>query len=161
MRKLLLPHEILFDEIQITMLAIAKELPHTQAVLRFAKGLPTCITHHDPVEKLTTLRKSTKELASPLKQLMHHIAKFSPFKPIEKALIALNKSYLNIPPIDSELHLLILGTDIFENQELVEKFLRFTNSLELLQTDALRLQKAVLNEFLSHITLTLDRIPSH
>ncbi len=163
MNRSFLPHEPLFHEIQIAMIPIGQDLLIAQSMLRWAKNTlelkehPTCLFSHNPIEKLSSLRKSTQELSRPLKELMLHVLEFSSFKSIEKSLIAFHKIYLTLPQIDSELHLLYLGEDLYSNFELLTKLLLFTDTLAKLVESSLILKKALLDELLNTLSFSLDR----
>lgn len=172
MDKTFLPYRNLFDEIQIVMTPINRDLPTVHSMLKWAKAtidrevLPVNfgwmlssnipLSQEKQVEKLSALRLSAQELSRPLKEIMRHILQFSHLKPIEKALISFHKSYQDIPFIDNEIHLLCLGTDLFENKELLEKLLIFTEKLAKLQESSTLLKKALLDTLLQNLSLRLD-----
>lgn len=171
-----LPHRPLFDELQITMTQIIRELPIIHSMLKWTKAtidreaLPINLgwmlagnlnlSQEKQVEKLNALRLNIQELSPTVKELMRHILQFSRVKPIEKALIAFHKSYLEIPIIDNEIHLLYLGSDLFENRELLTKLLLFTEKLLILQEASTHLRKAIIDTLLQNLSLSLDKFPS-
>lgn len=170
MEHAILPHNHLFDELQLAMLPITKELPIIQSLLKWAKStidrketpisLSWIVDNRMQIETLSSLRKSLQELSHPLKELMSHLPQFFPFKPIKDALITFNKNYLEIPPIDNELHLLCLGADLFENKELLTKLILFTEKSLKLQEAATTLKKALLDELLHNLSFSPNSLPS-
>ncbi len=172
MDKTFLPHRPLLEELQIALLPLTKDLATVHSMLKWAKttiegkDAPTNfawmlsdglnLSHENQVEKISSLRKSVQDLSQPLKELMRNILQFSSFKPVEKSLIALHKSYLELPAIDNEMHLLYLGTDLFESQELIEKLLTFTEKLIKLQELSAELKKNLIDSLLKNLSFSLD-----
>ena len=170
-----IPHHPLINELQIAMLPLSRDLPVVHSMLKWAKGTleqndlrPSFawmltgglnLSHAAQVEKISALRKSAQEIATPLKELMHNILQFSSFKPIEKALIAFHKHYLEIPAIDNEIHLLYLGTDLFQNKELITRLLEYTEKLIALQEASTVLKKSVIDSLLKNLSFSLNNSP--
>ena len=175
MDKTFLPHTALFDELQIELTQVSRDLPLVSSMLKWVKAttdkeaLPINfgwmlsselnLSHEKQVEKLSALKARAQDLSRPLKELMQHILQFSHLKQVEKALISLHKSYLEIPQIDNEMHLLYLGTDLFENKELLAKLLLFTEKLTKLQESSLLLKKAILDTLIQNLSMSLDKTP--
>jgi hypothetical protein len=88
---------------------------------------------------------------------MLHILEFSHFKPIEKALISLHKTYLEVPSIDKEMHLLYLGTDLFENKELLTKLLLFTEKLLEVKELNHQLKKLLIDSLIQNLSFSLNK----
>ncbi len=172
MSKSYLPHQRLFNELQLVMIPISQELLVVSSMLKWTKttlsrtepshnfawmfSSNTHLTPKRQMEKISALRKCVQELKPPLKELMHHILEFSAHKQIEKNLIAFHKTYLEIPSIDNELHLLYLGSDLFENQDLLDKLLLFTEKLQKLHESSLLLKKSLLDELLQGLSFSLN-----
>jgi hypothetical protein len=173
MNKTYLPHQNLFDELQLSMIPIARDLLVINSLLKWVKSTVygEDLSHNfawmlskqlasspkKQIELLTSLRQSTRDFATPLKELMRHILEFSSFKPVEKALIALHKSYLEVPQIDNEMHLLYLGTDLFQNKELLNKLLLFTEKLLEVKTLNQQLKKLLIDSLIQNLSFTLER----
>ena len=173
MDKSFLPHHQLFDELQIVMTQIVRELPVVNSMLKWTKAtldreaLPInlgwmlsnnlSLSQEKQAEKLNALRLSIQELSPTIKELMRHILQFSRMKPIEKALIAFHKSYVEIPLIDNEINLLCLGSDLFENRELLSKLLLFTEKLLKLQEASTHLKKALIDTLLQNLSLNFEK----
>ena len=173
MNKTYLPHRNLFDELQIELTPILRELPLVHSMLKWTKATvdreslsinfgwmlsnELNLSHEKQIEKISALRMSTQKLSRPLKELMRNILQFSSLKPIEKALIQFHNSYLDIPSIDNEMHLLCLGTDLFENKDLLAKLILFAEKLSKLQEASSMLKKALLDSLLENLTLSLEK----
>ncbi len=167
-----LPCHSLFDELQNAMIPIMRDLPLTHSMLKWANATlngeekpinlnwmlssKMDLSHEKQVEKISSLKTSTLEFSRPLKELMRHILQFSNFKPIEKSLIILHKTYLEIPSIENELHLLYLGTDLLQSKLLVEKLLLYTEKLKKLQETATELKKALLNSLIQNLSFEIE-----
>jgi hypothetical protein len=172
MNKAYLPHQRLFDELQLAIIPISKDLLVVSSMLKWTKATMTPgqplhnfawmfssdahLTPKQQVEKISALKKSVQELKIPLKELMHHILEFSTYKEIEKNLISLHKSYLEIPSIDNELHLLYLGTNLFENQDIMNKLLHFTEKLQRFHETSLQLKKSLIDQLLQGLSFSLN-----
>lgn len=173
MNKNYLPHQNLFDELQLSMIPISKELLAINSLLKWIKATleKQNLTHNfawilskdladspeKQIEVLTNLRKHTKDYGNPLKELMLHILEFSEFKPIEKALISLHKTFLEVPSIDKEMHLLYLGTDLFQNKELLDKLLLFTEKLLEVKNQQQQLKKLLIDSLIQNLSFSIER----
>ncbi len=173
MNKTYLPHQNLFDELQLTMVPITRDLLVINSLLKWVKSTVYVedLSHNfawmlskelasspkKQIELLTALRQSTRDFASPLKELMRRILEFSTFKPVEKALIALHKSYLEVPQIDNEMHLLYLGTDLFQNKDVLNKLLLFTEKLLEVKELNLQLKKLLIDSLIENLSFTLEK----
>jgi len=172
MKRTDLPCHALFDELQNALIPIIRDLPQTHSLLKWVKttqngeekpiNLSWMLTnkmdlsHEKQVEKISSLQKSTLEFSRPLKELMGHILQFSSFKHVEKSLIVLHKAYLDMPSIETELHLLYLGTDLLQDKSLATKLLQYTEKLNKLQGTATELKKALLSTLIDNLSFNLE-----
>lgn len=172
MNKTYLPHQKLFDELLVSMIPISKELLIINSLLKWMKATrEKNLTYNfawmlskeltdspkKQIELLANLRTHAKDYANPLKELMLHILEFSQFKSIEKALISLHKSYLEVPSIDKEMHLLYLGTDLFQNSELLDKLLLFTEKLLEVKELNQQLKKLLIDSLIQNLSFSLEK----
>lgn len=167
--KAAIPHQKLLDALQVAMLPIIHQLPVVTSMLKWAKaatdgktitgpmGWMMIVdpewTNQDQTDHFINLKRSVSEIKKPLVQIISHIHEFSSIKSIEKALIAFQQSYKELPIIDPELALLKLGHNLFENKDLIPNLLDYVEKLSKLQEKGSNLKQIVVREVINRLSI--------
>jgi hypothetical protein len=169
MNRSYLPHIDLIDKLQLGALHLANELPILKSMLNWAKeigdkteepkSLAWMISNQAlltspqiQIEKIKIIREETNDFGLTLKEIMQHILEFSEFKPIEKILIEMQKSYNEIPFIEGELNLLAFNTDLLENKDLVRKLIEYLTKVQKIIEHTSNLKKCLLENIISNLS---------
>ena len=106
------------------------------------------------IEKIKMIREETRDFGLTLKEIMQHILEFNEFKPIEKILLEMQKSYNEIPFIEGELNLLAFNDDLLENKDVLVKLIEYLTKVQKMLEHTSNLKKCLIENIILNLSFS-------